>query len=68
MRTVQKFIQDEQGPTSVEYAVMLALILMSCVVTIKALGSSTSGLWATNQQRLEEVGFNQPATNETTAE
>jgi len=57
MRAFKHFLRSEDGPTSVEYAVMLALILMSCVVTIRALGSTSGGMWANNQQRLNEVGF-----------
>ncbi len=59
MSSILKFLRGEEGPTSVEYAVMLALIITSCVVTIKTVGSSTSGIWASNQQKLDEAGFSQ---------
>jgi pilus assembly protein Flp/PilA len=35
---VCRFLTSEDGPTAVEYAVMLALILVVCIVTVKALG------------------------------
>ncbi len=35
------FRADESGATAVEYAVMMALILMVCFVSIKAIGSPT---------------------------
>ncbi|HWL10588.1 MAG TPA: Flp family type IVb pilin [Planctomicrobium sp.] len=57
MRAIRNFLADESGPTSVEYAVMLALILMMCVATIKTLGAATDGLWGGNRDRLNEVGF-----------
>ena len=36
------FINDESGPTAVEYAVMLALIIVVCIAAISALGSNAS--------------------------
>ena len=37
-----KFVTEEEGPTAVEYAVMLALIIIVCLVTIQVLGSNTN--------------------------
>jgi pilus assembly protein Flp/PilA len=34
---------DEFGPTAVEYAVMLALIIAVCIAAITALGQSVNG-------------------------
>ena len=36
------FVKKEDGPTAVEYAVMLALIIVVCITAISALGSSAS--------------------------
>jgi pilus assembly protein Flp/PilA len=36
-----RFLASEDGPTAVEYAVMLALIISVCLVSINALGSNT---------------------------
>ncbi len=36
------FLKQEDGPTAVEYAVMLALIIVVCVVAIAAVGSNTN--------------------------
>jgi pilus assembly protein Flp/PilA len=38
-RSVVCFLKDESGPTAVEYAVMLALIIVVCITAITALGS-----------------------------
>ncbi len=35
----KKFIQDEEGATAVEYAVMIVLIIVVCLATITFLGS-----------------------------
>jgi pilus assembly protein Flp/PilA len=34
------FVKDEGGPTAVEYAVMLALIVVVCITAITALGTN----------------------------
>jgi pilus assembly protein Flp/PilA len=39
---VVKFLKAEDGPTAVEYAVMLALIIVVCLVAITALGTNAN--------------------------
>jgi pilus assembly protein Flp/PilA len=39
---IVRFIQDEDGPTAVEYAVMLALIIVVCLLAIQNIGKATS--------------------------
>ena len=34
------FLKDEDGPTAVEYAVMLALIIVVCITAITTLGTN----------------------------
>jgi pilus assembly protein Flp/PilA len=41
-QTVVQFLQQEDGPTAVEYAVMLALIVVVCITAITALGSNAN--------------------------
>ena len=36
------FLRNEDGPTAVEYAVMLALIIVVCIAAISALGSNAA--------------------------
>ena len=39
-KKVCRFLVSEDGPTAVEYAVMLALIIIVCLVAISMLGTS----------------------------
>jgi len=39
---VVNFLKAEDGPTAVEYAVMLALIIVVCLVAITALGTNAN--------------------------
>jgi pilus assembly protein Flp/PilA len=36
------FISNEDGPTAVEYAVMLALIIVVCIVAVTTLGGNAN--------------------------
>jgi pilus assembly protein Flp/PilA len=40
--SIKKFIVSEDGPTAVEYAVMLALIIVVCLAAVSAVGSSAN--------------------------
>lgn len=40
LKAAKHFLLDESGPTAVEYAVMLALILVTCLVAITTLGQN----------------------------
>ena len=42
---VRRFLVSEDGPTAVEYAVMLALILVACIVIVTNLGTTVSGTY-----------------------
>ncbi len=37
---VQRFLKSEDGPTAVEYAVMLALIVIVCLTAINSVGTN----------------------------
>ena len=43
---VVEFLKKEDGPTAVEYAVMLALIVVVCIAAITTLGSNANGVYA----------------------
>ena len=41
-----KFLSEENGPTAVEYAVMLALIIVVCLTAITALGTNANNTFS----------------------
>ena len=45
-RKLVEFLKKEDGPTAVEYAVMLALIIVVCITAITALGSNASNTFS----------------------
>jgi pilus assembly protein Flp/PilA len=44
--SLERFLREEDGPTAVEYAVMLALIIVVCITAITALGTNASSTFA----------------------
>ncbi len=40
VKKVQRFLVREDGPTAVEYAVMLALIIIVCLAAIGSVGTN----------------------------
>jgi pilus assembly protein Flp/PilA len=42
VQSVVRFLEREDGPTAVEYAVMLALIIVVCIVAITAMGTNAN--------------------------
>ncbi len=41
-QSVKNFMVSEDGPTAVEYAVMLALIVIVCLTAIRAVGTNAA--------------------------
>ena len=44
---LQRFLASEDGPTAVEYAVMLALIVVVCLTAISSVGTKASSTFNT---------------------
>ena len=49
---VVNFMKREDGPTAVEYAVMLALIIVVCITAITTLGSKANTTFNTVSNQL----------------
>ena len=50
---VRELIRSEDGPTAVEYAVMLAMIIVMCISAITLVGGGTFDFWDNNRSELE---------------
>ena len=49
---VQRFLKSEDGPTAVEYAVMLALIVVVCLGAITTVGTNANKTFTTVSGKL----------------
>jgi len=45
VQSVVRFLKQEDGPTAVEYAVMLALIIVVCIASITTLGTNAKSVF-----------------------
>jgi len=57
MRWLMQFLWAEEAATAVEYAVMLALVLMVTIGAIGMFGSEAGGMWGGIEGDLRENGF-----------
>ena len=57
MKSVAWFLRDERAATAVEYAVMLAAILLTAIVAISQVGGSSGGMWGGIKSNLDSAGF-----------
>jgi pilus assembly protein Flp/PilA len=39
---LKKLLREEDGPTAVEYAVLLALIVIACIGSVKSMANATA--------------------------
>jgi len=54
-RKVVRFLLDETGPTTVEYAVMLLLVFLAVLTVITALGHTTADSFRDSSNSVEEA-------------
>ncbi|HEY1381785.1 MAG TPA: Flp family type IVb pilin [Gemmataceae bacterium] len=47
-KNVVRFVKAEDGPTAVEYAVMLALIIVAVIGAVTTLGTKSAGTFTTS--------------------
>ncbi len=50
------FLKNEDGPTAVEYAVMLALIIVVCITAITTLGSNANNTFSYVGSKIGSTG------------
>ena len=55
-QAVVNFVKGEDGPTAVEYAVMLALIIVVCITAITTLGTNANNTFSYVGTRVGATG------------
>ena len=51
------FLRNEDAATAVEYAVMLALVLLAIIGAISSVGGHTGDMWRSNASALQAAGM-----------
>ena len=55
IKLIKKLLREEDGPTAVEYAVMLALIVAACVGAVNAMAVATANSFDDSAAELDGV-------------
>jgi pilus assembly protein Flp/PilA len=54
IQQLRRLLRDERGPTAVEYAVMLALIIIVVIGSVRLLGASSNSAFQSAVQALDQ--------------
>ena len=57
MTKVSRFLKSEDGPTAVEYAIMLALIVIVCLTAIQAVGTAANDAFNNVSTQMTGLGI-----------
>ena len=49
---LKRFLKSEDGPTAVEYAVMLSLIIVVCLTAVTTIGTNAKSTFTTVSEKL----------------
>jgi pilus assembly protein Flp/PilA len=52
LRKIERFVRSEDGPTAVEYAVMLSLIIVICLGAVRQIGNRSSSTFTAIAQQI----------------
>ena len=55
MNRLREFLRREDGPAAVEYAVLLAGIILFCISALTLVGGQTANYWSENNQQLQSA-------------
>ena len=55
MKLLKKLLRDEEGPTAVEYAVLLAMIVAACIGGVNSMAGATADSFDTSAAELDGV-------------
>jgi pilus assembly protein Flp/PilA len=55
-QSLVNFLKREDGPTAVEYAVMLALIIVVCISAISSLGANANATFSSVSNSISGTG------------
>ena len=54
---IKAILRNDEAATAVEYAVMLAMVLMAVIGAVGLVGDQTGGMWGGIDSDLKSVGF-----------
>jgi Flp pilus assembly pilin Flp len=58
MKTLQRFLKDEQGQDLIEYTLLMAFIALASAAIFTSAGGSISGIWGVASNQLSTANAN----------
>ena len=55
LAAAKKLVRREEGPTMTEYAIMVALVAVACIIVTRAMGQEISAVFSTISVSLASV-------------
>ena len=55
LKRLRKLLAEEDGPTSIEYMVMVSIIVIVCLITINAIGQATQTSFSSTSHSINEA-------------
>lgn len=55
-KNLKRFLKNEDGPTAVEYAVMLSLIVVVCLTAVRSIGTRAASTFTNVANQLGSTG------------
>ncbi|MCH2182262.1 MAG: Flp family type IVb pilin [Mariniblastus sp.] len=56
LESIRRFLKNDDGPTAIEYAVMLGVIVIFCLAVLFNLGEVQNGIWQESGEALSGMG------------
>ena len=54
-QTIRRFLRGEEGPASVEYAVLLLLVILACITAIQVFGMATANSFQDSSEQMSDA-------------
>ena len=55
MRSISRFIHDDEGADLIEYALLAGLISLAALVSLQGIGNKVSGIFSSIKTKLDTV-------------
>ncbi len=52
LQSIRRFVKSEDGPTAIEYAVMLGVVVIFCLAVLFNLGEVQNGIWEESSEAM----------------
>ena len=55
LESIRRFLKNDDGPTAIEYAVMLGVVVIFCLAVLINLGEVQNSIWQDSSQAMSDM-------------